>query len=636
MDLFSILDARTLAVLSGVFRFCAGLIVIAFQSQIDTPVAARNRPVQAIWGIGSIIIGLGITLIGLRAIVPDFASINVGNTFVLLGATTTTFAYSIYSNTPRLRSAAVVIGVLGAVLFNLVDASVLPYRVELRSGITLCTLALFQIIIVVSLLRAPRKGSRLLRFLVFGHAVSIVPTCMRLYEVMFWEHAQIIAPTIGVVALFLGASMFSFMIVPTFILLLKEDSDRDLITKEREIARREAALEAAAGLKQHRVRAEESERVAQLARGIAHDFNNLLSMIKFGLRQIEDSLGTRTQEKLHKTTFDTIYRSLEQGITTTTGLMSLGLEQKVVWGQISITEALEDLRYLTGSRLPRSIRQEYDLDAAFDLCAISNGPLLNMCLMNLVLNARDAMPSGGTLQITARIVEWTGTPQLLVGQLMPDTYVQIDISDTGSGISSDQIEHIFDAEFSQTRSRKGTGLGLFMVRQFFEKTGSGLYLRSEPSVGTTVSLLLPHLSGCNDQVASVALDDVNVTVLIVDDDLRTRKSLQRLFIELGEIAAVAADGQEALAQLDSFPNLTLVLTDFGMPGLDGIELMQEMHMRRADLPVVIMTNTNIDDFPEEIREGCLILQKPLGLNELRKLKSNLLSGSHGDTLGKGA
>lgn len=625
-EVSSLFDARTLAVTSGVFRFFAGLIIIGFQSQIDAPVTARNRRVQAIWGTGSISIGLGITLIGLRSIVPEFISINLGNTFVILGAATTAFAYTTYSHTTHLRCVAVAIGVTSAITFNLVNASTLHYRVELRSGMTLAVLVMFQIIVVTSLLRAPRKDSGILRLLIFLHAFSMLPICMRLYEIIFWERGEVMTSTVGVVALFLGASLFSFMLVPTFISLLKEDSDRDLMTKEREIARREAAMEASAGLNKQRLRAEEGERVAQLARGISHDFNNLLSMIKFGLRQIEDSLGTRTDETLRKTTFDTIYRSLEQGITTTTGLMSLGLEQKVVCGQVSVTEALEDLRYLTGSRLPRSITQEYDLHADLDLSAASNGPLLNMCLMNLVLNARDAMPRGGTLGITARMVDWTGGPSLIVGQLVPNTYIQIDISDTGSGISSEQIVRIFDAEFSQTRSRKGTGLGLFMVRQFIEKTGAGLYLRSEPSVGTTVSLLLPCFGGYDDQTTKDSLDEACVTVLIVDDDPPTRKALQRLFAELGEVAAVAADGQEALARLDCFPSLDLVLTDFGMPGLDGIELMQQIHLRRADLPVVIMTNTHLDNFSKEIREEYLLLQKPLGLDELRKLKSNLSEG----------
>lgn len=630
MDVPSLLDGRTLAIMSGIFRLATGFVVIAFQSHIITSVTARNRPVQVIWGVGSIVIGIGITLAGLRFILPDFVSVNVGNTFIISGAAATTYSYSLYGGAFYLRKLAVTIAVFGVVLFNLVDMSVIQDRVQLRSSITLFVLVIFQIIIIVSLLRADRQKTRLLLFLVFGHAASILPVCMRLYEVVFLGHAQLLASTVGVAALFLGVSMFSFMIVPTFLLMLKEDSDRSLITKEREIARREAAV----ALNKQRLRAEESEQVAQLARGIAHDFNNLLSMIKFGLRQIEDGLDTPAPEKLRKTSFDTIYRSLEQGITTTTGLMSLGLEQKVVCSKISITEALEDLRYLTGSRLPRSIQQEYGLDTACDLTAISNAPLLNMCLMNLVLNARDAMPSGGTLRITARIVDWAGVPSLVVGQLLPNTYVQIDISDTGSGIAPAQVAQIFDANFSQTRSRRGMGLGLFMVRQFIEKTGAGLYLRSKPSEGTTISLLLPCFVGARDMIANETLDDPYVSVLIVDDDLPTRKSVQRLFLELGEIAAVAADGQEALARLDSFPNLGLVLTDFAMPGLDGIELMQKIKQRRADLPVVIMTNTHPDDFTDDMSNRCLILQKPLGLDALQKLQSDLLSETDAGSRGK--
>jgi signal transduction histidine kinase/CheY-like chemotaxis protein len=630
MDVSSLFDARTLAIMSGVFRLSAGLIVIAFQNNITTAVSDRNRKVQNIWGFGNIIIGVGITLTGLRYIVPDFASVNIGNIFIILGAATTAFSYSVYGGISSLRKMTIVIGVLGAVLFNLVDISMIHDRIRLRSVVTLSALVIIQMIIIVALLRADRPRTGILLFLVFAHAVSILPFCIRLYEVIFLGYAEVLRSTIGVAALFLGVSMISFMIVPTFILLLKEDSDRSLITKEREIARREAAV----ALNKQRLRAEESERVAQLARGIAHDFNNLLSMIKFGLREIEDGLDTRSPEKLRKTSFDTIYRSLEQGITTTTGLMSLGLEQKVVCNKISITEALEDLRYLTGSRLPRSIQQEYGLDTACDLTAISNAPLLNMCLMNLVLNARDAMPSGGTLRITARIVDWAGVPSLVVGQLLPNTYVQIDISDTGSGIAPAQVAQIFDANFSQTRSRRGMGLGLFMVRQFIEKTGAGLYLRSKPSEGTTISLLLPCFVGAQDIIANETLDDPYVSVLIVDDDLPTRKSVQRLFLELGEIAAVAADGQEALARLNSFPNLCLVLTDFAMPGLDGIELMQKIKQRRADLPVVIMTNTHPDDFTDDMSNRCLILQKPLGLDALQKLQSDLLSETYAGSRGK--
>jgi CheY-like chemotaxis protein len=110
--------------------------------------------------------------------------------------------------------------------------------------------------------------------------------------------------------------------------------------------------------------------------------------------------------------------------------------------------------------------------------------------------------------------------------------------------------------------------------------------------------------------------------------------VQRLFLELGEIAAVAADGQEALARLDSFPNLGLVLTDFAMPALDGIELMQKIKQRRADLPVVIMTNTHPDDFTDDMSNRCLILQKPLGLDALQNLQFDLLSETYAGSRGK--
>lgn len=630
MDVSSLLDARTLAIMSGLFRFSAGLIVIAFQSHVIVSATDRNRKVQNIWGIGNIIIGVGITLTGLRDVLPDLVSINVGNTFIILGAATTAFAYSVYSDTLYLRKLAIVMGMLSVMLFNLIDFSMTDDRVLLRSSVTLSSLVVLQLIIVMALLRAQRPKTGLLLFLVFAHTVAILPFCMRLYEVIVLGYADALTPTLGVAALFLGVSMIGFMIVPTFILLLKEDSDRNLITKEREIVKKEADV----ALTKQRLRAEESERIAQLARGIAHDFNNLLSMIKFGLRQIEDGLDTPAPEKLRKTSFDTIYRSLEQGITTTTGLMSLGLDQKVVCNKISITEALEDLRYLTSSRLPRSIQQEYSLDAAVDLSAISNPSLLNMCLMNLVLNARDAMPNGGTLCITARIVDWTGEPPLMVGQLAPNSYVQIDISDTGSGIPPAQMAQIFDANFSRTRSRRGMGLGLFMVRQFIEKTGAGLYLRSGPTEGTIVSLLLPCFGGHQDHVETGVVADPHVTVLIVDDDATTRKAVQRLFLELGEIAAIAADGTEALAMLETLPNLGLVLTDFAMPGLDGMQLRQEIQQRRIDLPVVIMTNTHPDDFTEAMSDGVVILQKPLGLDALRKLQSDLLLGPYAEARGK--
>jgi signal transduction histidine kinase len=228
--------------------------------------------------------------------------------------------------------------------------------------------------------------------------------------------------------------------------------------------------------------AEHHQRVARLATGLAHDFNNLLSLIKFGFQQIQETIPEKNGTNLDQ--FRMIFPAIEQGLITTKCLMSLGSDRVNKPERVHLRAALQEVYDLTAPRLVD--RLEYVIACDPDMVVETDRSLLVMALLNVVLNARDVMPYGGQLTVSARALNGTSKEQITVGELDNTAYVEIKVKDTGYGIPPEDIEAIFEPGVSKSRYRDGAGLGLFMVKQFVLRTKSGLNVVSTPDAGTEV------------------------------------------------------------------------------------------------------------------------------------------------------
>jgi CheY-like chemotaxis protein len=272
--------------------------------------------------------------------------------------------------------------------------------------------------------------------------------------------------------------------------------------------------------------------------------------------------------------------------------------------------------------LPPEIRLELALEP--ELAARSNGAFLQAALLNLVLNARDAMLGGGTLGISAFRVSRGGSGALIIGDSGIEDLVQLTVVDTGCGMDSETLARLFEPLFSTKAQKCGHGLGLFMVHEFVLRSGARLEVDSRVGEGSEFRLLLPLWSGAGtipDTPGPVVetMMAARLHVLVVDDDPRSRDSVRRLLELDGATVATAESGRACLERLRQDPDFDLVLSDVSMPVLDGAELCRILHDRYRELPLILMTGQSAEVFPgEHLPGGPTVLRKPLDLEDLRR------------------
>ncbi len=396
------------------------------------------------------------------------------------------------------------------------------------------------------------------------------------------------------------------------------DPERQMI---RLIAQRIAAVRYQEQIHRDLVEARERETIGHLASGVAHDFNNLLGVIDANIYFLGLGLpGAATDPELRQV-LDETQSALGQAKVITSGMLSLSRAGGLPLESVDLNEAVAELECILRQVLPASIALGVEIPTG--LKARTNAGFLQAALLNLALNARDAMPRGGRLTIAAGPGAWAGTPPLAVGDLTPGDRVELRVSDTGSGIDPGVIGHIFDPLFSTKAKQRGHGLGLFMVQEFVTRSGAGLAVESHPGRGTCFRLLLPPVAAGTPRLASPAAPvpaglPPGLRVLMVEDDPRVREAVTRLLTLDGAQVVQAEHGRAALAALDREPGIDLVLSDVAMPELDGLGLYRRLLRDRPDLPVILMTGqhdapTGVADLPERP----LVLRKPLDPQVLR-------------------
>lgn len=330
------------------------------------------------------------------------------------------------------------------------------------------------------------------------------------------------------------------------------------------------------------------EAIGQLTGGIAHDFNNLLTVISGNLEMIERRLeDSRLRELLREA-----QGAADDGAKLTGQLLAFGRRQ-------ALNAKLTDIGQLVlnfADLLRRTLSETIELQTVvtgYALTALVDTTQLQNALLNLVLNARDAMPRGGRLKVEIARIRLDADYVQLYPQTRLGDYVLISVSDTGAGMSEEVKQRAFDPFFTTKGVGAGTGLGLSMVYGFALQSGGHIQLYSELGEGTTVRLFLPTVSP--DAVTGPAGADpivsakprVNECILVVEDDARVRKVVVARLEEEGYRVIQAANGEEALSLIAEHPEIRLLFTDIIMPGgMFGDDLAREARILRPNLKIL--------------------------------------------------
>jgi PAS domain S-box-containing protein len=327
------------------------------------------------------------------------------------------------------------------------------------------------------------------------------------------------------------------------------------------------------------------ESIGQLTGGVAHDFNNLLAVILGSLSLLKRAIpdDPRVSRLL-----DRAILGAERGATLTARLLAFARRQELkvefVALQKLLPEMLDFLRHSVGPNV--AIRVEI----LPEVCAVEvDANQLELALINLAVNARDAMPQGGTLTIACHN-EDHGTR---IG-LPRDPFVCITITDTGEGMSAATLARAQEPFFTTKGVGKGTGLGLSMVQGFTAQSGGAMRIRSEPGKGTKVTLWLPRATAGpvapnpEAQPAEPA-EARSLRVLLVDDDILVSMGAADMLLDLGHSVTEAQSGAHALKLLESDAPFDVVVTDYAMPGMNGFELAQRIKAGHPRLPIVLAT-----------------------------------------------
>ncbi len=363
------------------------------------------------------------------------------------------------------------------------------------------------------------------------------------------------------------------------------------------------------------------EALGQLTGGVAHDFNNLLTVVSGNLQMLEDRI---VDDALGARLAKAALRATSRGADLTRKLLAFSRRQTLQPRAIDVAQLLDSIVDILRRTLGAKI--DVRLDVEGDLVPAKADPgMLDTALLNLAVNARDAMPDGGRLTLSANRVSANANPSLHDGQLAAGEYVCISVTDTGSGMPPEVLARAFEPFFTTKESGKGSGLGLSLVYGFAKQSGGHVDVRSAPGVGTSIVLYLPADDGSGTPRARRARDadyaGGEETILVVEDDDEVRSVAVGFLDKLGYRVLQAADAQQALERIDSDAHIDLLFTDVVMRGeLDGPALAREALHRRPRLRVVFTSG----HAPESIallerRVGAELLSKPYRIDDLARI-----------------
>jgi PAS domain S-box-containing protein len=356
------------------------------------------------------------------------------------------------------------------------------------------------------------------------------------------------------------------------------------------------------------------EALGQLTGGIAHDFNNLLTVVVGGL----DLLAKRVEdEKLNRYASNAL-TAAERGARLTGQLLAFSRVQRLEVRATNIAPLIQNMRPLLKNVLGPGIEKRYDLDEEM-MPVLADPTQVEVAVLNLAINARDAMPGGGVLSFATRQVEVTGDPELEDGR-----YIELCISDTGVGMPEEVRERAFEPFFTTKEVGKGTGLGLSMVYGMSRQSGGIARIDSEPGKGTAVSLYFREAPPVREQASRRDTDESDgaqeaggATILVIDDDPDVRAFIGESLAEQGYNVFQANDGRSGLSAYAA-EQPDLVVLDFIMPGLSGADVASRILSKQPDQAILFVSGYSETDSIRRIAPNAPLLTKPFRAEALAR------------------
>jgi signal transduction histidine kinase/CheY-like chemotaxis protein len=387
------------------------------------------------------------------------------------------------------------------------------------------------------------------------------------------------------------------ILAATFIVLLAYFAVRELVRSLRTLAAANTQLHEEAAARTHAQgqvqQLQKMEAVGQLTGGIAHDFNNMLAVVIGSLDMAKRRLTGSEHPKL-STNIDNAKQGAERAAVLTARLLAFArrqpLEPKVLDSNRLVSGMSEMLRRTLGE----TVTVETVLSGGlWTVCADPNQ--IESAIINLAVNARDAMPEGGKLTIETANSALDEHYAATHAEVVPGQYVMLSVTDTGAGMTREIIERAFEPFYTTKDVGKGTGLGLSQVFGFVKQSQGHIKIYSEPERGTTVKIYLPRHIGAPVHAAAAAPDQpvpngkTSEIILLVEDEEQVRRIGVDALRELGYTVIHASDGKDALEQLERHDHIDLLFTDIVMPGMTGRELADTARGGRPDLKVLYTT-----------------------------------------------
>jgi PAS domain S-box-containing protein len=365
--------------------------------------------------------------------------------------------------------------------------------------------------------------------------------------------------------------------------------------------------------------AQKMETIGQLTGGIAHDFNNLLMAILGNLSMLKKRLPNcdRTHRLL-----DNAILGAERGASLTQRLLAFARRQELRPEAVPLAQLLKGIEDLLRRSLGSQVALSFDVEAGTSPVLVDPHQL-ELAILNLAVNARDAMPGGGSLRISARNSDAACRP----AALGPGPYVRLCVCDEGVGMDEGTLARAREPFFTTKGVGKGTGLGLSMVHGLALQSGGLLHIDSRPGEGTTVEIWLKAADGearpnAPPRPTATLAEQPPATVLLVDDDALVAFGTASMLEDMGHVVIEANSGAKALALLEAHPKIDIMITDFAMPGMNGRELAELARSQRPDLPIIIASG--YAELPEANGLDLPRLNKPFQEAQLKELIARAL------------
>ena len=368
------------------------------------------------------------------------------------------------------------------------------------------------------------------------------------------------------------------------------------------------------------------ESIGQLTGGIAHDFNNMLAIVIGNLDLAARRIETEPAKALRS--IASAQDGAERAATLTARLLAFSRQQPLAPEAIDANKLVTSMSEMLRRALGEQIAIETVLAGGLWRTQADAGQLEN-AIVNLAVNARDAMPEGGRLTIETANAHLDDAYAATRTEVTPGQYVLIGITDTGQGMAADVIERAFDPFFTTKPVGKGTGLGLSQVFGFVKQSGGHIAIYSEIGEGTTIKLYLPRSFAAIEPARAAQAEEemprgrADEVILVVEDEQRVRHFAVDALRELGYTALSAADGKEALAILGEQPRIAMLFTDVVMPEMDGRRLAEAARALRPDLTILYTTGytRNAVVHNGRLDAGVNLLAKPYSVAQLaRKIR----------------